>query len=233
LPSLSCRNLVLVLGDQLDRDGAALQGMDPARDLVWMCEAAEEATHVPSHKARTALFLSAMRHFGDALAADGIRVCYRALHREGDTSLAAALSQDLAEIRPERVIMTTPGEHRVAEALRGACALAGITLEERPDTHFICADDEFRSWAKGRKTLRMEHFYRHMRKRERVLMEGGEPAGGRWNFDTDNRKAFGRQGPGLMPKPAGFTPDQTTREVMELVTQRFPDAPPCTPSTGP
>ena len=56
------RNLVLVLGDQLDPASAALDGFDPKCDAVWMAEVAEESTHVWAHKARIALFLAAMRH---------------------------------------------------------------------------------------------------------------------------------------------------------------------------
>ena len=63
----SFRNLVLVLGDQLNIDSAALDGFDPSLDAVWMAEVGEEATRVWSHKARIAIFLSAMRHFRDAL----------------------------------------------------------------------------------------------------------------------------------------------------------------------
>ncbi|MCX7994145.1 MAG: cryptochrome/photolyase family protein, partial [Fimbriimonadales bacterium] len=65
------RNLVLILGDQLDRNSAALDGFDHARDAVWMAEVAEEATHVWSHKARIAIFLSAMRHYRDWLRSKG------------------------------------------------------------------------------------------------------------------------------------------------------------------
>jgi deoxyribodipyrimidine photolyase-related protein len=221
----SPRHLVLVLGDQLDPEGAGLRGFEPDRDLVWMCEATEEATHVPSHKARTALFLSAMRHFRDELEARGMPVRYRALDRESDTSLATALAQDLTELKPQRVMMTTPGEHRIAGALSDACARSRVPLEEREDTHFLCSRADFLSWANGRKTLRLEHFYRYLRKREAVLMEDGEPAGGRWNFDADNRKSFGRVGPGQVPRTLRFAPDATTREVLELVERRFPDAP--------
>ncbi|RYY91891.1 MAG: cryptochrome/photolyase family protein, partial [Comamonadaceae bacterium] len=64
-------------------------------------------------------------------------------------------------------------------------------------------------------------FYRAMRRRHGVLMDGDEPAGGAWNFDADNRAAFGRNGPGFLPERATFAPDAITREVIALVRQRF------------
>jgi deoxyribodipyrimidine photolyase-related protein len=214
-----------VLGDQLDRGSDALSGIDPDHDRVWMCEAAEEATHVPSHKARTALFLSAMRHFRDALRADGLRVHYRALDIEDDTSLEGALASDLRRLSPRGVIVARPGEHRVLAGLRRACADAGAALEVREDRLFIDSPEGFDRWAMGRRTLVLEHYYRHLRRREGVLMADGQPVGGRWNLDRENRKHFGREGPGLVPRPLGFTPDATTLGVIDLVAARFPEAP--------
>jgi deoxyribodipyrimidine photolyase-related protein len=219
------RHLVVILGDQLDQDGAALDGVDPGQDLVWLCEAAEESTHVPTHKARLVLFLSAMRHFRDRLRGLGLAVRYRALDLESDPSLAAGLSADLLALRPQRVILTRPGERRVLEALSAACNRCGVALEVREDRHFICSGDDFRRWAGGRKRLVLEHFYRALRRREGILMHGDQPLGGVWSLDRENRKTFGRKGPGLVPVPLGFPPDATTREVMTLVQTRFPKAP--------
>jgi deoxyribodipyrimidine photolyase-related protein len=220
------RRLLLVLGDQLSLDNPVLRDCDPGRDLVWMCEAADEATHVPSHEARTVLFLSAMRHFHEALRARDIPVHYRALDRHDAAGLDQALSEDLERLRPDEVVLTEPGEHRVRALLTGACRAAGIESRIVPDDHFLCSTDDFQRWAKGRKTLLMEHFYRHMRKREAVLIDAdGRPVGDAWNFDKANRKPFGRQGPGMLPAPVGFPPDAITREVMALVERRFPNAP--------
>lgn len=190
-----------------------------------MCEATAEATHVPSHRARIVLFLSAMRHFRDRLLADGITVRYRALDQEGDARLGTGLAEDLRALRPQRVVLTQPGEHRVLAELRGICSAARVSLEVHEDTHFICSTRDFAAWARGRSYLLLEHFYRHLRRRESVLMDAGEPRGGRWNLDEENRKPFGRRGPGLVPVPIGFPPDQTTRVVMDLVVRRFPKAP--------
>jgi deoxyribodipyrimidine photolyase-related protein len=225
----TARHLILVLGDQLDRRGSALCDLDVRQDWVWMCESVQESTHVPSHKARILLFVSAMRHFRDELREAGIRVHYRALDVEDDPSLAAGLRAAIETLSPARIILTEPGEHRVLAALSEVAAAAGVALEIRPDTHFICTRQAFAAWADGRKGLRLEHFYRHLRKRERVLVEGPAanptPIGGQWNLDAENRKSFGRAGPGMVPAPLGFPPDATTRELAALIERRFPHAP--------
>jgi deoxyribodipyrimidine photolyase-related protein len=219
---LTLRNLVLVLGDQLDERSSAFAGFDPSADAVWMAEVDEESTLVWSHKARIALFVAAMRHFRDALRQRGTRVLYRQLDNpETPPGLGGALATDVARLRPRKLIVVQPGECRVEQDLRDAAEAAGVELEIRPDRHFLCTREEFAAHVAGHKQLRMEFFYREMRRRHRVLMEGDKPAGGAWNFDAENRQSFG---PGNAPDvrpPRAFPPDALTREVLALVDRRF------------
>ncbi len=220
------RTLVLVLGDQLDPGAAAFDGFDPAQDAVWMAEVAGESTHVRSGQARIVLFLSAMRHFALALQAAGRPLHYVRLDDPGNRGqLADQLAHDLARLQPRQLVLTAPGDWRVLRALQATAAAAGIPMELRDDRHFYTTVREFAAHARGRKTLRMEYFYREQRRRHRVLMDGDQPAGGQWNFDTDNRQAFGPQGPGFVPPRSRFAPDAITHEVMALVRQRFADHP--------
>ncbi len=220
------RNLVLVLGDQLDLHSAAFDGFDSARDLVFMAEVAEESTHVPSHKVRTAFFLSAMRHFAAELHRQHHRVEYRKLDvKDNEGSLDNEWRRAVKKFRPERLIAVEPGEFRVERLLQSVAHQLQIELELRPDRHFFCSRQEFAAWAKGHKQLRMEFFYREMRKKTGILMENGEPIGDQWNFDVENRGSFGKSGPGGVPVPRAFPPDEITEEVIELVTKRFRDHP--------
>ncbi len=219
------RSLVVVLGDQLDIRSAAFDGFDPAQDAVWMAEVNEESEHVWSHKARIALFLAGMRHFRDALVADGMPVHYRRLGEHRAATLAQALAEDLEHLSPARVIMVRPGDWRVLQALWQAARSAKVPLEERADRHFLCSPDDFDRWAEGRRELRLEHFYRWMRRRTGVLMDGDGPAGGAWNFDRDNRASFGRRGPGELLPPRRFLPGDTTEEALRDVLSRFPGHP--------
>jgi len=219
------RNLVLVLGDQLDLDAAAFDGFDPVHDAVWMAEVDEESTHVWSSKQRIAIFLSGMRHFAQALGEAGRPLHYRRLERGASTGLARQLQSDLKTLKPQRVVMTEPGDWRVLSQLRATTEAAGLPLEVRPDRHFFTTISEFAAHAKGRKSLRLEYFYRELRQKHRILMEGDQPAGGQWNFDAENRESFGPQGPGLVPPRAAFEPDDLTREVIDLVNTRFADHP--------
>ncbi len=220
--SKSLRNLVVVLGDQLNLDSAAFDGFDTALDAVWMAEVREEATHVWSHKARIALFLSAMRHFRDALREKGFPVRYRTLEDpDNEGSLAQELGACLSAGKPNRLVLVNPGEYRVGEAIRREAGQRGTGIEVRPDRHFLCSRQAFADHAATRRQLRMEFFYREMRKKTGILMKASKPAGGKWNYDAENRESFGPSGPGKVPKPTPFPPDPVTREVLQLVSSRF------------
>jgi deoxyribodipyrimidine photolyase-related protein len=222
----SLRTLVLVLGDQLDLQASAFDGFDPAQDAVWMAEVEEESTHVWSGKQRIGMFLAAMRHFAQALQAAGRPLHYRRLDdADNRGSLAAELAATLGALAPQRVVMTSPGDWRVWQALRATVEGAGLTLEVREDRHFFTTVGEFAAHAKGRKSLRLEYFYRELRQHHGVLMASGQPVGGQWNFDADNREAFGPAGPGPVPPRARFEPDALTREVLALVEARFAQHP--------
>jgi deoxyribodipyrimidine photolyase-related protein len=217
--------LVLILGDQLDRGSAALQAMDRQQDRVLMIEAREESRRIPSHKARTVLFLSAMRHHADWLEQQGYQVDYISLDDACADSFDSALRHAVTRYRPTRLLLVQPGEHGVEQVIRAVCAATGVAADMLEDSHFLCGREDFAAWRRGRKTLVMEHFYRHMRKRHGILMDDGQPAGGEWNFDRRNRGSFGRQGPGMLPAPPAFTPDSITRSVFDAVQRHFPDNP--------
>lgn len=224
------RHLVLVLGDQLDRDAAAFDDFDPAHDAIWMSETPEETDYVWSHKLRIALFLSAMRHFRDELQGRGWTVHYRELaaqpRDDEGRSFAELLAIDVRRLKPGRVIVVEPGDHRVLTQLQDAAKTLRVPLEIRTDRHFYDTTAQFEKFAAGKKSLLLEHYYRHMRRTHKVLItDKGEPEGGAWNFDHDNRESFGRQGPRQRLSPRTFPSDQTTRDVIALVRVRFASHP--------
>ncbi len=223
------RRIRLILGDQLQHDSPQFDGFDAATDRLLLIEAPGEAIHVWSHQARVALFLAAMRHFVQALRARSLPLQHVALddpRMADEPSLVGRLGRVLDEHRARELVIVEPGEWRLAQAIRDLCAARGVMLTVLPDRHFLCSSEAFAQWADGRRELRMEHFYRWMRRRHGVLLdEAGEPAGGRWNFDADNRSGFPASGPGQIPPPAHFAPDPITQQVFSLVQRHFPRHP--------
>ncbi|GIW74363.1 MAG: cryptochrome/photolyase family protein [Phycisphaerales bacterium] len=220
------RAVAVVLGDQLDAQSPALAALDKDRDAVVMMEVDEEATAGPSHRQRTAVFFAAMRHFALSLRERGYRVRYATADDPGNThTLTGEVRRAVKALHAERVVVVRPGDWRVLKACEQWPHLTGAEVEILEDTHFTCSREDFLGWADGRKTLTMEHFYRWRRRELGVLVDDqGQPEGGQWNYDHDNRKAFGKDGPNA-PPPLRFEPDEVTREAIELVERRYRDLP--------
>ncbi len=220
-----CRHLVFVLGDQLDQQSSALADFDVKQDRVLMAEVREESTHVWSSKPRTAFFFAAMRHFADSLRLKGIRVDYQTIGTHDSQDLVAALAAAVKRYAPQKVLMNEPGDWRVEQALRVFAEQSKLNMVIREDTHFMCSRREFAEWASGYKLFRMEFFYRMMRKRYGIMMEGDKPLQGRWNFDAENRGAFPKGGPVDVPERLKAAPDEITRGVITDVNAQFTDHP--------
>ncbi|MCZ8108516.1 MAG: cryptochrome/photolyase family protein [Burkholderiales bacterium] len=215
------KSLRIVLGDQLTRGISALAGLDAARDVVLLMEVSAETTYVPHHKQKIVLILAAMRHFAAALAAEGIVVDHVRLDDPANTgNLTDEMLRAVTRHRPDVVVATEPGEWRVLDMMRSWSGQANARVEIREDDRFFCSRGRFARWADERKSYRMEFFYREMRRETSFLMEQGEPVGGRWNFDSENRRSL--PAGHVVPQRRRFEPDSTTRAVMDLVARRFP-----------
>jgi deoxyribodipyrimidine photolyase-related protein len=174
----------LILGDQLTRSVSSLAGLDKAQDVVLLVEVQAEATYVRHHKQKIAFLFSAMRHFAEELRKEGIRVDYVTIDDPDNThSFTGELERTVKRHGATEVFVTEPGEWRVWEMMLDWRENLGVPVHIREDDRFICSRDEFARWAEGRKQYRMEFFYREMRRKTGLLMQGEEPEGGQWNFD--------------------------------------------------
>lgn len=214
--------LRVILGDQLSHSISSLEGCDKATDLIVMCEVKAEAVYVKHHKKKIAFLFAAMRHFAEELAQAGYSVNYTKLDDPANQhSFFAEVARCVATYQPSHIVVTQPGEYRVLNDMQTWQARLGVPVDIREDSRFLATADEFSRWAKGRKQLRMEYFYRDMRKKYQVLMKEGQPEGGQWNYDSQNRKppASGLKIPATYHLP----PDTITSAVIELVAEHFAD----------
>ena len=216
--------LIPVLGDQLSFRLSALDAADPATSVVLMMEVAEETRYVRHHKRKIALILSAMRHHAAALRAAGWTVDYVCLDDPDNSgSFTGEITRAVARHGATALSMTEPGEWRVRQAMDGWSAQLGLPVAILPDTRFVAPPGFFARWAEGRKQLRMEYFYREMRRITGLLMVGDAPEGGQWNYDADNRKPA--EGGLFIPRRQGTPPDAITQDVLALVAARCADHP--------
>ena len=215
-------DLVLVLGDQLSPNLPSLRQARPEAADILMAEVVAETEYVWHHRKKIAFIFSAMRHFAEEMRAAGRHVTYRRFDEDPPCpDLATAVAEALERKAYDRLILTEPGEWRLRREMECWQDRFGLPVVILEDDRFVCSHDDFARWAGGRKQLRMEYFYREMRKRTGLLMEGDQPAGGRWNFDAENRKPA--RGDLFMPRPFATEPDTVTSQVLDLVEDRFAD----------
>ena len=174
------KKLILILGDQLSHDLNSLKAADKAVDIVLMAELRSETGYVKHHKKKIAFLFSAMRHFAEELRADGWQVDYQQLS-EPDTQydFTAIVQQAILSHQPDQLIVTKPGEYRILQEMMNWKKILSCAVHLLEDDRFFAATEEFENWAEGRKQLRMEYFYREMRRKTGLLMEGEQPIGGK------------------------------------------------------
>ncbi len=214
--------LRLILADQLTPSLPIIRDADKEADVFLMAEVASEATYVKHHKQKIAFLFSAMRHFAEELREKGYTVRYRKIDDEGNQgSLFEEVKAAFDEEDVDELFVTSCGEYRLKEEMDGWARKLNREVTILQDDRFIASLDEFNQWAEGRSSLTMEYFYREMRKKTGLLMDGDKPEGGKWNYDAENRKKL----PKGYETPYRYTPraDEITKEVLKLVEDRFGD----------
>jgi deoxyribodipyrimidine photolyase-related protein len=219
---MTSRILVPILGDQLSRSLSSLENLSKDNALLLFMEVWDEATYVKHHKQKIVLIFSAMRHFAAELREAGWQVDYVTLDDPDNTgSFTGEVARAVERYGPSEIRVTEAGEWRVQQAIlewegRFPCPVAIL-----PDTRFIASHADFRKFADARKHLTMEYFYREMRRKTGLLMDGEKPTGGVWNLDAENREP--PKGDMKAPPTPKFAPDAVTQEVIALIAARFPD----------
>jgi deoxyribodipyrimidine photolyase-related protein len=213
-------NLILIFGDQLSPKISSLKYADRTSDRILMAEVADEASYVRHHKKKIVFIFSAMRHFAEHLRRDGWSVDYVKLDdQDNSQSFTGELNRAVERLQPVKTVLTEPSEWRVRSSIEGWAERAEVTVKILDDDRFICSREDFCAWARGRKQLRMEYFYREMRRKTGLLMDGVDPAGGKWNFDNENRKPASADL--VIPQPRRFESDAITHDVSALVAAQF------------
>ncbi|MEM6297100.1 MAG: cryptochrome/photolyase family protein, partial [Bacteroidota bacterium] len=184
--------LRLVLGDQLNAQHSWFSETDGSVTYVLM-EMRQATDHVRHHVQKVVAFFLAMRAFADKLEEEGHQVIYLKLDDENNQQdLTENLKSLIEENEFKRFEYLLPDEYRLDEQLKQFCEGLDIETEAVDSEHFLVGRMYVEKFFEKKKTYLLESFYRQMRKDFDILMESGEPAGGKWNYDAANRKKFNR-----------------------------------------
>lgn len=208
------RTLRLILGDQLNAAHSWYRQHDD--NVVYViAELRQETDYVRHHIQKVCAFFAGMNAFAQALTKAGHAVEYLTLDEtQNDVDLASLINRLCSELGISQFEYQRPDEYRLMRQLRDM-EIAGVTVSEVDTEHFYLNFDELGSYFKKDKAMRMESFYRKMRTRFNVLMNDGEPLGGRWNYDADNRSKLKKNDLAEIPAPLKFENDVS--EILERV----------------
>jgi deoxyribodipyrimidine photolyase-related protein len=204
---------VWVLGDQLNRAIGALDRATPDTHRILLVESDALLRGRRWHRQRAHLVIASMRRFAEELRRAGFEVDLRQA-----PTLVGGLRAHIDDLRPDGVAVTEPNSWDLRERV------GRLDVEVVRSNQFLCHHDEFARWAHDRRQLKLEDFYRWRRGETGYLMDGGEPATGRWNYDAENREPPPAHG--SWPAPVESRLDDLDREVLaDLPDGCFGDAP--------
>ena len=216
------RNLCVILADQLNQEITSLNDFDKDLDEILICELKKNFTDINHHKKKIVYQISCMRHFGIEMDRLGFKINYLKLDNpDNENSYTSEIMKLINDKGIDKVIVAEPSTYDEMESIKNWQNTIGIDVEIRKNDLFFCDIDEFKAWAEGRKELRLEFFYRMLRRKHNVLMNGDQPEGGAWNFDKKNRKPIARKV--SIPKTYTCIIDQETQDIINLVNLEFSD----------
>jgi deoxyribodipyrimidine photolyase-related protein len=182
--------LRLILGDQLNINHSWFKEKDSKITYVMM-EIKDETSYVLHHAQKIIATFAAMRFFAEQLQQKGFEVIYFKIN---DKENEQGFYQNINKIIKEKNIGTLqylePDEYRLSIELKKLESIENIKVESVDTEHFLVPKFYAKDFFSEKKHWRMEEFYRNMRKKFSILMDGDKPIGGKWNFDSDNRKRW-------------------------------------------
>ncbi len=208
--------MLVILGNQL----FPLESLPGPRETpVFMAEDVGLCTYVRHHQQKIVLFLAAMRNYADELRDAGYQVYYTQLKLNSPDTYEDKLEDALKKSGCARLLHFEIEDKAMEQRLDDFASRRNLPRRELPSPMFTCSREEFRAFAADNPRLLMGDFYRWQRRRLDILIDGSEPVGGRWTFDSENRKKLPRS---VRPPPIPWAKsDKHVGDVIGLVEQNF------------
>lgn len=210
-----------LFGNQLSINSEGFSHINRKEDMILLIEAKSRALWKDYHKKKLVLIFSAMRHFGEELREQGYRVDYRQTD-----SFQEGWDQHKRECQPDEVILHLPTDWMMRQLLvkwEAKQKTEGLKVSFFEEPFFLVKAHDWQTFLPSNKAWKLDPIYRKLRKQFSILMEDEKPIGGKWSYDSENRKPP-KQGLSFV-QPLFFLPDKQTEEVIAYVDQAFPENP--------
>ena len=209
------KKLQLILGDQLNLEHSWFQENDD-NTIYFLAEMRQETDYVKHHIQKVVAFFLSMRNFHTTIQALGHQAVYfKITDADNPQDLEKIIAVCIEKYKIEKFEYQLPDEYRLDQQLKTICSNLKIESEAFDSEHFYTTRYELSDFFEGKKLLLMENFYRNMRKKHHILMDGSTPVGNQWNFDADNRKKY----KGEVPVPSEKNFHANVSEVVSQIKE--------------
>lgn len=186
--------LRLILGDQLNSEHSWFKEEEQSNYLYVMMEIKSETDYVLHHQQKVVAFFDAMRNFAEELRSRGYQVFYFKIN---DSKNEHTFEKNIMHLQTkfdvDALHYQLPDEYRLYQEFKSFKSIFPFEVKSFESEHFYCSLREIADLGKEKKYYLLENFYRHLRKKHRVLVENNKPVGGKWNYDTQNRNKWKNQ----------------------------------------
>jgi len=216
------KQIGLIFPDDLSTNNSVLSTIKSS-DLLVIYEPCDTFYQISHHKHKLVLLISALRHWKKELEIKFKNIIHVKITKDRNIDLMHELEALHKKNGFNILHVTQPSDHGILTQLMFFGSTHNVELKIHPDTKFIDSIEGFSDWSKDKKSLVQEYYYRWLRKKYSLLMDGKNPLGGKWNYDKDNQKSISKLKDPPEPRPS-LKSDELTISTMVDVENCFPDS---------
>jgi len=142
------------------------------------------------HKQKLAFHRASMKHYEKFLKDQGHEVTY-----VESADVLSDIRKLLGELDAEVIHLVDPVDNYLERRVKEKCEKRGIKLVWYDSPGFINNKEDLADFFKPtkKKFFQTEFYTRERKKRNILLDQDGSPQGGKWTFDTENRKKYPKE----------------------------------------
>ncbi len=204
--SIMYKTLRFIFGDQLNASHSWFKEKNQTQYLYVIAELKQETDYVKHHIQKVVAFFAAMENFAVALKQAHLNVLHLTLDdTQNDACITSLLTRLAKQYQCQQIQYQYPDEYRLQQQMRQFKSSSSLKISGCDSEHFLLPYADISNHFTKDKHVKMEFFYRMMRKRFNILMQDNAPQGGQWNFDQDNRNKLKKTDLAAIPEPKIFT----------------------------
>ena len=214
------KSLFLILGNQLFHP----KYINKYKKLTFfMSEDLGLCTYQKYHKLKLILFLSSMRSYADLLKKENYKVKYFDLNNDFEAAYEKKLEKFIIQNNFKEIVSFEIEDKFFEKKIKMVIKKLKIKWKIINSPMFLNSRKDFTDYINNTKKPLMANFYKIVRKKNNILMSGNLPKGGKWSFDSENRKKIPKNI--KIPTLLKIIETKHTKKLKDIINNKFPDHP--------